>query len=91
MVLWICIAVVVVALIVLAILVFDVLGHLKRLQKAVKVAQDDTAPYVAVLMSLANVARPTVAKHQTVNESHLDVLAGHTANEHTGRTLETTS
>lgn len=96
MVLWICIAVVAVALIVLAILVFDVLSHLKRLRKAVKIAQDDTAPYIAVVMSLANVARPSVAKHQpvdnqSVDESHPDDFAGRTADEQTGRTLGATS
>ncbi len=91
MVLWICIAVVAVGLIVLAVLVFDALGHLARLQKAVKTAQDDTAPYVAVVMSLANVARPSVATHQAVDKSHPDALAGHTANEQTGRTLGATS
>ncbi len=91
MVLWICIAVVAVALIVLAILMFDVLGHLKRLQKAVKIAQDDTAPYVAVIMSLANIARPSVAKDQSVDKSHPDAVTGHTADEQTGRTLGRTS
>lgn len=55
MVLWIGVAVVVVALIVLGILAFDVLGHLRRLQKAIYVAQHDTAPYVVAVMSLAQV------------------------------------
>jgi len=62
MVLWICLAVVVLAIVVLAILVFDLVGHVRRLQKAVETTRADITPYIPVVMSLTDIARPTAVR-----------------------------
>lgn len=68
MVLWICVGVVVLALVVLAILIFDLVGHIGRLRKAAEVARADVAPYIPVVMSLTTIARPGAAHDKSSNE-----------------------
>lgn len=64
MVLWICIGVVIVALVALAVLVFDASGHAKRLTAAIKTVQTVTAPQIATLRSAFKPERSTNAPSQ---------------------------
>lgn len=58
MVLWICLAVVVVALGVLLVLVLELRAKQQRLQKALHQAQTQTAPQIAIIRSLQHVQPP---------------------------------
>lgn len=58
MVLWICLAVVVVALGVLLVLVLELRAKQQRLQKAISKAQAQTAPEIAIVRSLQHVQPP---------------------------------
>ena len=63
MVLWIVVGVVVVPLAVLAVLLLETGAKLSRLDAAVKRAQEQTGPAIAVVRSLNNVEKPSFALH----------------------------
>lgn len=58
MVLWICLAIVVVALGVLLVLVLELRAKQQRLQQAIDKAQIQTAPEIAIIRSLQHVQPP---------------------------------
>lgn len=60
MVLWICVGVLVLALVLVGVLVFDVRGRIARFESALTAAQQQTAPAVEVVRTLADVRVPSI-------------------------------
>ncbi|WP_153503732.1 hypothetical protein [Cumulibacter manganitolerans] len=74
MVLWICVGVLVLALGLVGVLVFDLRGRVARFEAAVTAAERQTAPALGVVRTLADVQvpsiRPAPVRRLSVGEEH---------------------